>query len=263
MSFRLKEAVYKVRCRAPGCTFTSEFAIKENLMGVTEADIDTEAIKIAKNMAFIKHDALLGRKHQLANPEVFRVSGSYERIGGLTSGSVFAPAQGPTAQEPAHTFRRGGLILSKQESAALVVEVIRGSAQNAGHPGLRYRPGAMVGTATIFHQKSRPADIVAAEDNTIVTVHDVKELTRTNPARARELYDRALEDVFHVLLHLQDYSSSLEKKLKKLESLRTARKPPQRRAAAKRAAAKPAPARKKAAKPASARRKPAAKARKR
>lgn len=87
MSFRLKEAVYKVRCRAPGCTFTSEFAIKENLMGVTEADIDTEAIKIAKNMAFIKHDALLGRKHQLANPEVFRVSGSYERIGGLTSGS--------------------------------------------------------------------------------------------------------------------------------------------------------------------------------
>lgn len=261
MSFRLKEATYKVRCREPGCTFTSEFSVKENLMGVTEADIDSEAIKIAKNLAFIKHDALLGRKHQLVNPDIFRISGSYERIGGLSASSVFTqPAPGAPAQAPAHTFRRGDIIMRKQEDSALVCEVVRGSAQNAGHPGLRYRPGAMVGTATIFHQKSRPADIVAAEDNTAVIFHDVKELTRNNPGKARELYDLALEDIFHVLLHLEDYSSLLVKKLKKQETLRAAKKPRQQRPAKKPAASA---ARKKGKKPAAARKKPAAKARKR
>jgi len=255
MSFRLKEAVYKVRCREPGCTFTSEFTVRENLMGVTEVDIDSEATKIAKNLAFIKHDALLGRKHQLANPEIFKISSSYERIGGLSAGSAFAPPQAAAPKEPAHTFRRGELIMRKQEASALVCEVVRGSAQNAGHPGLRYRPGAMVGTAAIFHQKSRPVDIVAAEDNTVVTFHDVKNLTRSNPARARELYDRALDDVFSVLLHLQGYSSSLEKKVKRLESAGAARKTAKPRARAK------VGARKKAAKPAAARRKPKARSR--
>ena len=48
----------------------------------------------------------------------------------------------------------------------------------------------MVGSASVFHQKSRPVDIVAADENTAVTFHDMRELTRSNPARARELYDR-------------------------------------------------------------------------
>jgi len=218
MSFRLKEAVYKIRCREPGCTFTSEFRVKENLMGVTEADVDSEAIKIAKNMAFIKHDALLGRKHQLANPEVFKISSSYDRIGGITPDSVYSGQAAPGHEGAGRTFRKGEIILKKHEEAAFVVEVLGGSAQNAGHPGLRYRPGAMVGSASLFHQKSRPADIVAAEDNTAVTFHDVRELTHSNSARAKELYDRALEDVFHVLLHLEDACVSLEKKLKKLQS---------------------------------------------
>ena len=234
MSFRLKEAVYKIRCREPGCTFASEFIVRENFMGVTEADVDSEALKIAKNMAFIKHDAMHGRKHQLANPEIFKISGSYERLGGLTSDSVFTqPAESAEAGGAARTFHRGEMILDKREDSAVALEIVRGSAQNAGHPGLKYRPGAIVGSATIFHQKSRPVDIVAAEDGTIVAFHDVKELTKTNPARARELYDRALDDVFNVLLHLEEYSASLEKKLKKLASPRQAEKPAPQRAVKK------------------------------
>jgi len=218
MSFRLKEAVYKVRCREPGCTFFSEFAIKENLMGVTESDVDTEAIRIAKNMAFIKHDALLGRKHQLANPEVFKITGTYERIGGMTESSVFSPNQSVTPKAAPPAFQRGDVILKKQEDSALIIEVVHGSAENLGHPGLRYRPGAMAASAAVFHQRSRPADIVAAEDNTVVTFHDVKELTRTNPARARELFDRAMEDVFRLMMHLEDNWASLDKQVKKLKS---------------------------------------------
>ena len=232
MSFRLKEAVYKIRCREPGCTFASEFIVKENFMGVTEADVDSEALKIAKNMAFIKHDALHGRKHQLANPEIFKISGSYERLGGLTSSSVFTqPVESAEAASATRTFNRGDVILDKGESVAVACEIVSGSAQNAGLPGLKYRPGYIAGSAAIFHQKNRPADIVAAEDNTVVAFHDVKELTRANPARARELYDLALEDVFSVLLHLEEYSGSLEKKLKRLASAKPSRSAARKRTA--------------------------------
>ena len=260
MSFRLKEAVYKIRCREPGCTFTSEFKVRENFMGVTEADVDSEAIKIAKNMAFIKHDALLGRKHQLANPEIFKVSSSYDRTGGLSAESVFnQQAEQASAKRavPGRAFRKGDLIMKKDENSALVIEVLRGSVQNAGYPGLRYRPGAMVGSPSVFHQTSRPADIVAADDDTAVTVHDVRELTRSNPARARELYDRALEEVFSALVYLGDTCASLEKKVKRLESLRASAKPPHPTVAKRRASAP----RKPAARPRAAKRRPAAKGR--
>jgi CRP-like cAMP-binding protein len=260
MSFRLKEAVYKIRCREPGCTFVSEFIVKENFMGVTEADVDSEAIKIAKNMAFIKHDALHGRKHQLANPEIFKISSAYDRIGGLTADSVYTPggaAPAAAAQgAPGRAFRRGDIIMRRQEDDGLVVEVLRGAVQNVGHPGLRYRPGAVIGSAAIFHQKARPTDIVAAEDDTAVMFHDVRELTRSNPGRAKELYDRALEEVFHLMLHLQDSWASLEKKAKKPGPARAASKPKPR------AKARPAAARKKPAKP-PARKRTAARARKR
>ncbi len=93
MSYRLKEAVFKVRCREPGCSFVSDFAVKENIMGATEADVDSEALKIARNLGYIKHDAVLGRRHQLANPEVVKVSGSYEQIGPAPA----APAAAPVA----------------------------------------------------------------------------------------------------------------------------------------------------------------------
>ena len=217
MSFRLKEAVFKVRCREPGCPFNSEFSIKENIMGVTEADVDSEALKIAKNMGSIKHDSIYGRKHPLVNPEIFKTSSSYERIGGLTANSVSWSPAASGDHSRGHVFHRGEVIFRKNEPAAMAYEVIRGSAVNLGHSDLRYRAGAILGTAALFNQKSRPVDVVAAEDDTEIAIHNVKEITKIDPARARELFDRALEDVFHVLLHF-------EAKLKKLESRKAAPK---------------------------------------
>ena len=81
MSFRLKEAMFKVRCREPGCSFYSEFVVRENIMGATEADVDSEALKIARNLGYIKHDALYGRVPQLSNPDVVKVSAAYDHLG--------------------------------------------------------------------------------------------------------------------------------------------------------------------------------------
>src|SRR5208337_3221758 len=102
MSFRLKEAMFKVRCRESGCSFYSEFVVRENIMGATEAEVDAEAQKIARNLGFIKHDALFGRMHQLSNPEVVKVSGSYDHLAtGTEAPASAAPQHPPWAQAPA------------------------------------------------------------------------------------------------------------------------------------------------------------------
>ena len=81
MSFRLKEAVYRIKCKAPGCRFVSDFSVRDNIMGATERDVDDEVRKIARNLAYIKHDSLHGRKHDLSNPEIMKLSCRCERLG--------------------------------------------------------------------------------------------------------------------------------------------------------------------------------------
>jgi hypothetical protein len=267
MSFRLKEAVFKVRCRAPGCPFNNDFSVKENIMGATEADVDSEALKIARNMGFIKHDALYGRKHQLENPEVYKMDARYERIGT----SPFAPQSAPPAfgqqtapafSFPTRTYRRGEVIIKKGESASTVCEVIRGVALNEKLPVLSYGPGTTFGAASIFKQKKRMVDIVAGEDGTTIGFYDLRELVKRNPARARELYDESMEDVFHILNYLEGYADSLEKQVKRLQAAKRAPKAATRNAPARKAAArpkKPALGKKKALRAGAAKKKPAAK----
>ena len=252
MSFRLKDAVFKVRCREPGCPFNNDFTVTENIMGATEADVDTEAMKIARNMGFIKHDALYGRKHQLVNPEVYKVDTRYERIGTTPYAPQSAPpafgqqaAQAPSV--PTRTYRRGDVIIRRGESAATVCEVIRGVALNEKLPDLAYKAGATFGAASIFKQKKRMVDIVAGEDGTTIAFYNLRELAKTNPAKARALYDESMEDIFHILSYLEEYAASLEKQVSRL---RAAKKAP--------AAKKKTPA-KQARKPVSKAKKPKAK----
>ncbi len=238
MSFRLKEATYRIRCREPGCVFVSDFVIKENIMGATEADMDTEVLKLARNSAYVKHDALFGRKHPLTNPDITKVSSSYDRIG-VTAPAYAAPPV------PTRTFRRGALIIRKGESAVTVCEVVRGVALNEKLPDLVYRAGATFGSAAIFRQKNRMADIVAGEDGTAIAFYDLRELRRTNPAKARELYDQAMEDIFHLLQYFEQYSQGLERKVKAGRARGRARPAAKKPAAKKkRAGAKKKPSRK-------------------
>lgn len=227
MSFRLKDAVFKVRCREPGCPFNNDFSVKENIMGATEADVDSEAMKIARNMGFIKHDALYGRKHQLVNPEVTKIESRYDRIGT----TPYAPQSAPPAfgqqthqapSVPTRTYRRGDVIIRRGESATTVCEVIRGAALNEKLPDLAYTVGSTFGAASIFKRKKRMVDIVAGEDGTTIAFYDLRELAKSNPAKARELYDGSMEDIFHILSYLEGYSASLEKQVSRLQAARKA-----------------------------------------
>jgi exonuclease VII small subunit len=68
------------------------------------------------------------------------------------------------------------------------------------------------------------ASIVAGENGTLVAFYDMRELSKTDPAKAHELYNEAMEDIFNILSYLEDYSASLEKKLAKLASGAPAKK---------------------------------------
>jgi hypothetical protein len=264
MSFRLKEAVFKVRCREPGCPFFPEIVVKENIMGATEADVDSEASKIARNLAYIKHDALYGRKHALMTPETTKVTGSYERMGQVQAadapGTVRPPVAPGAPAVPTRTYTPGQIIIRKGESAVTVCEVISGSAFNEKIPDMKYEAGSIFGAAAIFRNKSRMADIVAGPQGAAVAYYNIRELSRTNPAKARELYDEAMEDIFHVVQHLEEYSQSLEKRLKRLEAGKASARPA---AKAKKPAAKKAKPAKKAVKKSAAKKKPTAKKKKR
>jgi CRP-like cAMP-binding protein len=258
MSFKLKEVTFQVRCTEPGCPFHSEFTVRENLMAATEAEVDAEAWKIARNMAYLKHDTVHGRNHPLAHPELHKISGRYERIAPLTeTHAAPLPARPAAAAAPStagaaavRTYRKGEKIIRKGESAVTVCEVLRGSAVNERRPELFYQPGTTFGAAALFQHKSRMADIVAGEDDTVIGFYNMRELSKSNPTKARELYNAAMEDIFDVLTYLEGYSVTLEKRLARLQAEKpagkAARPAPKKKAAVKKAA----PARKSAKKPA-------------
>lgn len=265
MAFRLKEVVFRVRCREEGCPFTNDFAVKENIMGGTQEDVDSEALKIARDQAMTKHDAIYGRNHTMLHPEVHKVAGSYEQIGGISSPA--APS-GRDRTARTQSFSRGEKIVAKGEHATTVCEVVRGSAVNEARPAVVYRPGATFGAAALFEHKKRMASIVAAEDGTHVAFYDMRDLAKSDPAKANELYNEAMEDIFNVLAWLEGYAASLEKKIEKLRAekkpskasapRKTAVKKPAVRKASKKAAPRKAPPRKAAPKKA-AKKRPASK----
>jgi hypothetical protein len=81
MPYRLNKGIYAVRCRHPSCPFHAQLEIVEVIMGVTESDVETEARKLARDMAQVKHDSLHGRQHSLRNPKIRMVSGTIQLMG--------------------------------------------------------------------------------------------------------------------------------------------------------------------------------------
>jgi len=237
MAFKLKEALFRVRCREPGCPFVSDFLVKENLQGATEADVNSEAWKLAKDLGITRHDAIHGKRHPMIEPDIHMIRSSYETIGAVRRGKVLPAPSRLGESINTRRYDRGDRIIVKGERATTVCEVVRGVARNERRPSLVYRPGATFGAAGLFENKRRMADIVAAEDGTIIAFYDMRELWSTDREKAKELSNEAMEDIFRVLTWLEDRCDALEKQLARRRTggaaARIAKKP------AKRAARKP------------------------
>ncbi len=247
MGYKLKEALFRVRCREPGCPFVSDFLVKENLWGATEADVESEAWKLAKDLGITRHDAIHGKRHPMIDPDIHKIRSSYEVIGVTGVRRPLMPS--PRLGEAINTrrYEKGDRIIAKGESATTVCEVVRGSAFNEHRKKLVYRPGATFGAAGLFENKRRMADIVAGENGTIIAFYDMRELWTSDREKAKELSNEAMEDIFRVLSWLEKHTDALEKQVSGLKAELAAKK--RGGAAGKKPAAKK-PAKKTAKKPA-------------
>lgn len=198
MPYRLNKGVYSVRCRHPSCTFSAELEIEENIMGMTEADVETEAIKMARGMAGVKHESLHGgRQHALQNPEIRMMSGSIQLTG---AGPVHDSLPDDSY---IREFMKGDVIVRKGEDASAVCEVLKGVAYPKRNRRHRYSTGDCFGVAALLPNKSRMTDVVAGADGTKIGFYRLPELNRRDPRKASQLLTRVIEDTLEVIEELE------------------------------------------------------------
>ncbi len=212
MAYQLVKGIFRVKCNHPDCPFDAQLKVNRKIMGVTQEDVEEEVLKFVRDMALVRHDSIYGTKHTLARPDIRKLAGAYEEVGGRRSALRPQP-QAVMYQE----YHRGDRILVKGDAASTVCEVMQGAAYPERNPGYRYGPGDSFGAAGLLADKSRTANIVAAEDGTRVAFYDLIELRRQDPHKASELYTKAMEDIFDVVESLEKLVGKLEKKLEREE----------------------------------------------
>lgn len=212
MAFRLKNCVFRVKCRQTNCPFDTKFEIKQNIMGITEDDVENEAKKIVRGLAMLKHDAIYGRTHSLTNPLINKTGGSYENIGTRKS-SLRQQDEAITQEE----YTKGDLILEKGAIAPTICEVINGYAYPDTNKSHKYQVGDSFGVAALLFDQKRSANIIAGENGTQIAFYNLQELSKKKPDKARELYNKAMEDVFGIMTDLTGLIRKLERKLEKEE----------------------------------------------
>jgi len=201
MPYQLKNGVFLVRCRYPGCAFATQVTTEQKIMAMTEEDVEREAKNLAKDISMTKHDAIYGTKHTLRNPEIRRVSGTYQLIGQHES-----PDQKPEAVFY-RDFDKGEIILKEGEAATTLCEVVRGSAfaeRNAGH---RYGLGACFGASALLANHSRTCNVLAGSNGTRIAFYNLIALSKKNPKKASRLFQEVMDDTLRVI---QDLESSID-----------------------------------------------------
>lgn len=194
MPYKLIKGVYNVRCRSPHCPFNDQIRIEQELAGVTEEDVRSEALKMARDQAIIKHDSIYWRRHSMENPEVRMVSGQIRRIGRDEPVEV-----GGAGGIVVRRFRRGEVILHKGEAAGTVCEVLEGSAYPRANRAHRYEAGDCFGVAALVPNHTRMSDVIAAVDDTVVAFYDLVDLRQNEPGRATRIVAKIMEDTLQVV----------------------------------------------------------------
>jgi len=207
MPYNLKNGIFRVRCRYPGCSFHTEVTIGHKIMGMTEKDVEREAKNLAQDIGRTKHDAIYGTRHGLRNPEIRRVSGSYELIGS-------AKETGELREVSYLEFDEGEVILHKGDQATTICEVVRGSAYPNHNSEHRYGVGDCFGASALLAHGSRTCDVIAAKDNTRVAFYNLIRLSKRNPQKASKLFQAVMEDTLAVI---RDLESSVDNTRQQVE----------------------------------------------
>lgn len=219
MAYRLRNGEFRVSCKNPGCPFDFKAKITQNIQGITESDVESEAMRIARDIGRLKHDAIYGRNHTLTNPTIRKVSGVYEAIGAMKK-SLINQSEAIKYKE----YGKGEHILKKGDIAATICEVIKGSAYVDKNKSHVYKPGESFGASALLINQTRTADVISAEDNTTIAFYNLKELSKKDPRKAKALYTNAMEDIFDVIENLESLVCTLESTLEEEKILSENRK---------------------------------------
>jgi hypothetical protein len=212
MPYRLVNGIYSVRCRHAQCPFHDQLKIEQNIFGVTEEDVRSEALKMARDLATVKHDSIYGRRHGLETPELRQVSGTIQKLGPVT------PEGRSQRGVVVRRFGRGEVILKKGEAASTVCEILQGSAYPLENKSHRYRAGDCFGVSALVPERKRLSDVVAHSDGTTVAFYDLGELRQTEPRRAGRLVARLMDDTLRVVDELGKAVGRLRKGKHKMAS---------------------------------------------
>jgi len=202
MPYQLKNGVFLVRCRYPGCPFATQVSTEQKIMAMTEQDVEREAKNLVRDIAMTKHDAVYGTRHTLRNPEIRRISGTYQLIG---------QPEG-TAEPQSHEvfyrdFDKGEVILQEGDEATTLCEVIRGSAFADRNRSHRYSIGSCFGASALLANHSRTCNVIAGANGTRVAFYNLINLSKKNSKKASRLFQSVMEDTLRVI---QDLEGTLE-----------------------------------------------------
>ena len=205
MPYRLIKGIFAVRCRHAQCPFHDQIKIEQDIVGVTEEDVRSEAIKMARDQAMVKHDSLYGRKHALETPEIRMASGTVQKLG-VPSGHGSARQKSVIVRR----FGKGEVILKKGEAAPTVCEILEGSAYPLANKSHRYAAGDCFGVAALVPNQTRLSDVIAAADGTTVAFYDLGDLRKIEPGRASRVVSQIMADTLRVVEELGEETPQRE-----------------------------------------------------
>ena len=212
MSYCLKKGIYEVKCKEENCPFEIRLEITNNITAITEKEVDLEVKKFVTEIAKLKHDELFKNKHSFNKKSVEKISAIYEAVDSRKS-SIIIQSEPIIYKE----YKKGDIIIGKDDVFYSVCEVVKGSAFQDKNKNKIYDVGDNFGASELIINQNRIVSIIAGEDKTTIAFYNLKELSKKDPGKAKELYKKSMEDFFEIIGSMEEVINKLDSSLEKVE----------------------------------------------
>ena len=213
MSYCLKKGIYRVKCNEENCTFDIKLEITNNIIAITEKEVDAETKKFVYEIAKLKHDELYLDKHILNKRSIEKISAIYEAVDSRKS-SITIQKEPIIYKE----YKKGDIIIGKDDIFYTVCEVVKGSAFQDKNKNKVYNIGDNFSASDLIINQNRIVNIIAGQDNTTIAFYNLKELSKKDPSKAKELYKKSIEDIFEIITSMELVINKLDNLLEKEEN---------------------------------------------
>ena len=139
------------------------------------------------------------------------VSGTIKQFGARSRKVTTAQEEDTVVRD----YKKGEAVVTKGEVSTTICEVIKGHVYPERDPSFKYQKGRVFGAPGLLIRQNRVANIVAGTSTTQVAYHNLRELTKTDPDKAKEVYYKAMDDIFGVITNLENHINDLDSKLQR------------------------------------------------